>query len=357
MISTELLKGQGLGNQLWCYVVTRVLAHKHGYKFSIQKPENFKGSDFLNLDFGEKTLPPNMAQYIERPVLNAYGSDIRDYDKDLVEIKDNTNIFGYVQDERYIEEHKELVRAWLTVKPEHDCHDFAKEDICVINFRGSGYVSDKEFFLPPRYWNNAIKNMRKINPHFRFVVITEDVKTAQVFFPDFEVHHFDIGKDYSVIKNAHYLILSNSSFAWFPTWLNTNLKFCIAPKYWARHNISDGYWSLGYNITKGWQYQDRKGLLSDYETCLHEYTQYKNQTKKRQSLVSILGRDYGFIHATTHVILVSTIKHAMRLRDAYTPHVVEKSTTSTGADSKPAMSHKKSVRQHLKNIVIKIGYY
>ena len=83
--------------------------------------------------------------------------------------------------------------------------------------------------------------------------------------------------DYRSLNNAKYLILSNSSFAWFPAWLNANLKYCIAPKYWARHNVSDGYWACGYNITKGWMYQDRESKLSDYDTCVRELAEYNKQ--------------------------------------------------------------------------------
>ena len=32
--------------------------------------------------------------------------------------------------------------------------------------------------------------------------ITDDVNTARRFFPNFDVLHFDIAKDYSIIKNA-----------------------------------------------------------------------------------------------------------------------------------------------------------
>ena len=35
IIATELLKGQGLGNQLFCYVTTRALAFDKGYDFCI----------------------------------------------------------------------------------------------------------------------------------------------------------------------------------------------------------------------------------------------------------------------------------------------------------------------------------
>ena len=36
MIVTEIYKGQGLGNQLWCYITTRVMAKDKGYNFGIQ---------------------------------------------------------------------------------------------------------------------------------------------------------------------------------------------------------------------------------------------------------------------------------------------------------------------------------
>lgn len=289
MIITELYKGQGLGNQLACYITTRVIAKDKGYDFGIQSPDNFKGADFLHLDFGKNviggsgpeggpalTLPEGITHYYaEHKMFHPIsGADIRIYDPLLVGVSDNTKIDGLMQDEQYIIHHKDEIKQWLKVDPEYECYDYADENTCVINFRGGEYARVKDFFLTKKYWRDAIAQMLKINPRFRFVVITEDVFTAKKFFPDYDVFHFSIAKDYVIIKNAHYLILSNSSFAWFPAWLSDNLKFCIAPKYWARHNISDGYWSLGYNITSGWHYLDREGKLIDYTTCLEELKQY-----------------------------------------------------------------------------------
>lgn len=295
MIVTELYKGQGLGNQLACYITTRVIAKDRGYAFGIMHPERFKGADFLDLDFGlpvtggrgpeggpPEILPDGIKYYYtERKIIHPEsGADIRTYDKNLVSVLDNTKMDGLMQDERYIAHRKNEIREWLKVREEHECYDYADDNTCVINFRGGEYARHKDFFLNKEYWENAVKHMLKINPNFRFIVITDDVFTAKKFFPDFDVFHFSIAKDYVVIKNAHYLILSNSSFAWFPAWLNENLKFCIAPKYWARHNISDGYWSLGYNITSGWHYLDREGVLSDYQTCLEELKGYEKSHKE-----------------------------------------------------------------------------
>lgn len=290
MIITEIYKGQGLGNQLWCYVTTRVIALDKGYKFGIMHPEKFKCLDFLDLDFGEeviggegpeggppKTLPFSIKYYysekeIRHPKTNA---DIREYDKDLINILDNTKIDGYMQDEQYILHRKNEVRNWLKVKDDLNCTEYSNDNICIINFRGGEYVGIKEVFLPKEYWYFAISEMRKINPNFKFIVITDDIVTAKKFFPDFEVNHFNIGKDYSIINNAHYLILSNSSFAFFPAWLNERVKKVIAPKYWSSYNISDGYWSMGYNITSNWFYIDRSGKLQNYEECMQDRLNYK----------------------------------------------------------------------------------
>ena len=293
MITTELYTGQGFGNQLWCYVVTRVIALDQGYDFGIEHPERFKGADFLHLDFG-KEVTGILHHYQEKELRHPInGADIRTYDKALVSVADNTKIDGILQDEQYILHRKNEIREWVKIPEEYECYDFSSDDICIINFRGGEYTRHSELFLPSTYWDNAIANMQKINSNFKFIVITDDPRAAKKFFPDFEVFHFTIAKDYTIIKNAHYLILSNSSFAWFPAWLSQDLTYCIAPKYWARHNISDGYWSCGYNITRGWMYQDREGTLHDYDFCIKQLSEYSIHTildiSKPYSITETIG--------------------------------------------------------------------
>ena len=36
MLATEILNGQGIGNQLFCYVTTRSIAHDRGLQFGIK---------------------------------------------------------------------------------------------------------------------------------------------------------------------------------------------------------------------------------------------------------------------------------------------------------------------------------
>jgi hypothetical protein len=75
------------------------------------------------------------------------------------------------------------------------------------------------------------------------------------------------------------MITTNLTFGWWAAWLNTVSNKIIAPKYFASHNFSDGFWGLGESYSKKFYYMDREGNVSDYETCkleAIEYYKYKN---------------------------------------------------------------------------------
>lgn len=288
MIVTEIYKGQGLGNQLFAYVMARVIALDNGYQFGIAHPEQFKGGSFIKLDFGCRVqgglvpyegaiptkLPDGILHYFREERLNhPNGTDIRSYDTGIKNIRDNTKIDGYFQGEDYFIHRKNEIREWLKV----GAIDLP-QNLCIINFRGGEYVGGNDLFLPLSYWHNAIKHMKSQIPAIQFKIVTDDIKTARKFFPEYEISH-DMANDYISIQHAEYLILSNSSFAILPAWLNQKVKKVIAPKYWARHNVSDGYWSLSYTIIRGWLYLDTSGKIYDYQSCVKERDEYMSKNR------------------------------------------------------------------------------
>ena len=294
MIITELYNGQGLGNQLWSYVVTRTIALDKGFEFGIMSPAKFKGKAFLDLDFGNEvkggqgpeggppiSLPESISHYfVEKDIwYEKYRCDIRDYDSELLKIEDNTKLEGYFQSENFIHHRKNEIRSWLQVKADFDCYEFSKDDICILNIRGGEYKWNPELILQKKYWTDAIKNMLRVNKNLNFMIITDDVKYTEALLPQYPSYHFDIGKDYSIVKNAKYLILANSSFSFFPAWTSETVKYVIAPKYWARHNISDGFWACAFNLYRDWMWQDKSGTLFSFDECTAEYAIYKTEHK------------------------------------------------------------------------------
>jgi len=289
MLATEILKGQGIGNQLFCYVTARSIAHTRGLDFGIKdsgwsgdKRYNQDGFYWFDLDWGQEVLD-GLDVYYEKEVrkkLNTchhdmtIGCDIRGYDQGLMDVPDNTMIFGNMQDEKYFHHNKELVKEWLKVKKEYDTYDYMDDDVCVLNYRGGEYVGFGELYLTREYWMNAMENMTKINPNMKFVTITDDINASQTLLPEIPAYHFTVDKDYAIIKNSKHVILSNSSFPFFAVYTSDTIENIIAPKYWARHNVSDGYWAMSQNIYSGWTYQDRYGNISTSEECVKELGKY-----------------------------------------------------------------------------------
>ncbi|MBD5546120.1 MAG: glycosyl transferase [Lachnospiraceae bacterium] len=301
MIGTELLKGQGLGNQLFCYITTRCIAMDNHLPFSILGSETVAnnihsdcGMYFMELDYGVPSSKEDYRQvYYEKEDRIYMGNSRHDLthgcyvtgvDEKLMHPEDNTLLYGNMQAESYYIKYKEEIRQWLKVKEEYDCMEYSRDNLCILHLRCSDYLDCPELYLRKKYWKDGIRNMKKINPDMEFMIITNDVKEASKILPGIPAYNFDLAKDYSIIKNAKYLLLSNSSFAYFPAFTSTTVKYILAPKYWARHNVSDGYWASEQNIYEGWHYQDRSGKVFTYEECLEELQEYKNKSPLYRTL-------------------------------------------------------------------------
>lgn len=286
MLATEFIHGQGLGNQLFCYVTIRMLAHKLGYDFGIgglrnagDSRVNKKGFYFMNLDYG-KEVPDGLTRYDEYRhgafTDSWIRTDIRLTDRNLFSISDNTIIYGNLQSEEYFCNRLDLVKDWLKVGQEYEHMDTNGKNICIMNFRGGDMVGNAGGFVPRSYWLKAIDNMLQYNPNMEFCIVTDDVKTANVMLPEYPAYHEDVAWDYVAIKNARNVICSTSTFACFPLWTSETLEYCIAPKYWFHHNLSSGWWSLGCSIYSfPTHYMDRDGKLFTPEECVIEWEEYK----------------------------------------------------------------------------------
>jgi hypothetical protein len=301
MIITEFYFGQGLGNQLHVYVTTRAIAEDRGVDFGFLGLENLgdrryngNGLYFMDLDLGKPVNPEEIVHHYRekevRVITNnshhdaTLGCDIRLPDPDLKNLPDNCKIDGTMQSDEYIYHRREDIKKWLKLKPEHENKDFMSDDICVLNIRD--YEGNDELFLSRDYWVRAIYHMLRMNPNMQFLVITENPDMAKRLLPELQenVYHFDVGRDYATIKNAKWLILSNSSFAYFPALTNEVANLIIAPKYWARHNVSDGYWATGCNLYRGFVYMDRVGNLQSYDECKREFELYKKNNPELYKL-------------------------------------------------------------------------
>lgn len=264
MIIGLIHPGSGLGDQLFRYITVRTLALDKGVDFGFIGSENFKGKDFMQLDWGKPVLT-----YFK--VLKPSGKIIVS-DKELWEEKttyynpeinfvEEGIIDGNFQDERYWGHRLNEIREWLKVEPLE-----MSDNLCVINFRGGEFSLFPDLFLTEDYWEKAIHLIAdkyslseeekdrtdNFEPQIDFDVHTDDLETASKFFPVFSIIDKMIALNWRSIRYAKHLILSNSAFGIIPALLNENVKEVIAPRYWARRNIKQ--WSLPSNYYKKFTY-------------------------------------------------------------------------------------------------------
>lgn len=297
MITTNLTGN--LGNHMWQYSVCRVVSEKLGYGWGIDPNpthDYYNGMNqmyFMDVDFGK--LPSGeFKDFHEKWISHRTSTDeanIAMMDPNVYLIGDQTRMIGHngafggiYQCEDYLIGRKEEIYSWFNIKEEFEEKYDSKlkelgisldEKLCVINFRGGEYRGLSNVILRKEYWRDSIQKMKEIDSEMNFIIVSDDPGCAKSFMPfDIPVFHDDIGFDFYLVNRAHWLIISNSTFGWWAAWLNKKAKKIIAPKYWARHNVSDGYWSTGESYTRGFTYLDREGNLSRYEDCKEEALKY-----------------------------------------------------------------------------------
>ena len=269
-----------LGNHLFQYAITREIAERKRFDWGFTKYiygdyHNGKSQmDFMDIDYGIQPVTGITNEYHEKVLSIGGHTNVHQFDN-FNNLQDNTKLVGCWQQTQYF--NKEKVIKWFAIKEscklQYDielANQYLKTNTCVINIRGGEYKSIRDVLLPNSYWYNAVNHIRNINNSINFIVVTDDVGYAKSIFPSFKCIHIDIGCDYYLINSAKYLILSNSSFAWFPAWLNFDVKYVIAPKYWARYNVSDGYWANSNIFTKDWLYLTRENKLETYTEVVND---------------------------------------------------------------------------------------
>ena len=264
MLALKFKKDQGLGNQLWNYVVLRSTADLNNLKFKIIDYENFKAKDFLNIEITNTEEEHENRGYKHYKESAIFDSDLNCliylFDKNILNISDNTIIEGNLQSENYLIPNIEILNKYIGLKSVTK-NKKIKKNTCILNIRGGEYKLHKNLILPKSYWLNGIKNMSKINKDIEFKIITDDTLYASKLLPNYEILEGGIKEDFMNLYSCNYIILSNSSFGYFPVKLGIKPEIVIAPYQWSRFGNKHNRWVSPCNYYKNWLWQNIDGNL------------------------------------------------------------------------------------------------
>lgn len=296
MIVTELYEGQGLGNQLWVYAACRSIAEKLQLPHKILCPDKFKGNSFLDIDFGLEDTPKIDTETARTEQSNFHEHIFYDeelakfsshFDSAVLSLKPFTKIHGVFQSEDYFFNNISRIKSYIKIKEESLAMLSIQDDICILNIRGGEYKRHKRFILPKSYWINAMRNMKSLAGINKFLIVTDDPRYAKVLLPGIPVLQGGIAACYVAIHKARHLIVSNSTFSYFPIKTGSDDRLVIAPRYWARFGNKYSRWASIANFYKGWIWQDVDGSLYSHADCLGEVENTKEYYQNHYYLSTV----------------------------------------------------------------------
>jgi len=247
-----------LGNQIFQYVMTRILSEKLHLNFWIPKNKEESIEFYSNIS-------KKFNRYLELPVeTNPHywiGNDLfdinfgnNDGNIDLILDEDqydnfisynnrsNILLLGFFQNNDYFKNKRYEIVKWLSftdkVKSESKniLEKYPVDKYCYIHFRGGDYKNIIQYYLPKEYYLKSINKIKEINVNLKFLIITDDLEEAKKMFPDYEIISNSMHVDFYLLNNSKYTIIPNSSFSWWSSWLNLNNIITIAPNRWFNYN-------------------------------------------------------------------------------------------------------------------------
>lgn len=228
-----------LGNQMFQYAALIGLSKKYDRKFCIPHQKVFGGAYYTDLRsnlydaFDIKpiqglsrfpTVDEGQFHFNEQLFNNFPRQDI--------------NLHGFFQSEKWFEHSKDEVREAFTFKPEYmevasEMRKHLSGDVIAIHIRRTDYLTNPNHeALGLDYYARALEAL----PNVTAVIFTDDPTWAkeQELFPDerFFVSETDCAyTDMALMSLCDYHIIGNSTFSWWGAWLS-NSKQVIAPKQW-----------------------------------------------------------------------------------------------------------------------------
>jgi hypothetical protein len=213
---TVQFKG-GMGNQMFQYSIGRIIAEAKGYKLEILDPDNRKELLFNNFPF------VNTAGVVGKEIKDntmAVAHDLQYMDMDAV-LGHGGHVFlhGYWQKYYYYTPHKEKIQKWFDY-PDDQYEKPEPEDV-VMHVRLGDQLKPERIGLPETV--QPFINVLNTIPHKRCILLSDEPDEPYLAplraLPNVTVKHGTQMGDFTMLKYAKRAIISQSTYAWWATFL------------------------------------------------------------------------------------------------------------------------------------------
>ncbi len=221
MVTTNF-KG-GMGNQMFQYAFGRIIAEHKGHKLAISNPDNRKElfTNFPNAGAveGKETghnllqLTPDLQYLNLEQALNHDGA---------------IYLHGYWQKHYYYTPYEDRIRQWFAYDDSQ--HEKPDPSDLVVHMRLGDQLKPEPIGLPPTV-DVYVDLIKQIAPQ-RCILISDEPDEPFIApiraLPNVVVRRGSQMEDFSMLKHAKRAIISQSTFAWWATFLG-NLDTIYVP--------------------------------------------------------------------------------------------------------------------------------
>jgi hypothetical protein len=273
----------GLGNQLFQYAAARALATRLNKPFKLETITSLQKDKLRHIalnDFRaafELATTEEVKQFVYFPSLyrhkpaffsrlgkHVYREPHFHFDPCFFELNDPVLIDGFWQSPLYFKDIEATLRQDFTIKEElvqrvkEKGKELASKPSVAVHIRRGDFLKPRPAayhgVLDTDYYSKAIELLAEKVPDLSVHYFSDDIKWVQQNLPAYNaefVSSFTRSaiEDFYLMTRCRHNIIANSSFSWWPAWLNDNPgKIVIAPKKW----FAVSHINTGDLIPAGW---------------------------------------------------------------------------------------------------------
>lgn len=227
------------GNQMFQYATAFAVAQKNKYTLGMPY-KNRNSQEYLDFCLPDCFPFLSAIDISDKTFANIYSEKSFQFDSELYNITDNTDISGYFQSWKYFEQYELQIRAEFRFASKYyaqanSVKNGRNKEYIALHIRFGDYTWNTNYhpICDIDYYRRGLDCIPNVKDK-KILLFSDDINAAQSTLENLKyecIQTNDKFLDMCLMTLCDYHVISNSTFCWWGAYLS-NSKQVIAPKKW-----------------------------------------------------------------------------------------------------------------------------